>query len=256
MLLAVGLSTISAPAVHAFQITGGAFDSSATVESFEGLSPGSNVTSAGGGILVPGVNAPYTFTSGATLSSPNTNADLGISYFVGDFSIGDATFSLGDNGTVASAADIPSGTAYFGYNDFASSGPVEFTFDSNISLVGAYVNTSVGSDLLGLLNLSAFDGDGNLLETVSLSSVQVGNWSTNFLGVQNSGIRKIQFSGDFFVLDTLTFQTNQSVEVPEPPVAMFVVPVFGGLVVMLRRRKAAQFAHARHTQAVENAADP
>jgi hypothetical protein len=235
-LVAFGVSMIIMPTTQAAQITQVDFNATAIVESFEGLAPGTNITSADAGFLVPAVVAPYRFASGVTLSSPSTQTDLGTGFFVGDFSRGDAAFGLGDSGIVASAADLSSGTAYFGYNDFASSGSVEFTFTSSISLVGAYVDASLGADFLGAVSLSAFDSNGQLLETISLDGVSVSNWGTNFLGMQNSDIRRIQFSGDFFVLDNLTFQAQPSIAVPEPSTAMLSVPWFGFLAWVARHR--------------------
>ncbi len=43
--------------------------------------------------------------------------------------------------------------------------------------------------------MSTFNAANVLLETTSIASVSVGSWGINFIGLQNSGIRKVRFIG-------------------------------------------------------------
>lgn len=211
----LALSTTGA--AQAFQINSSAFGSGAVVESFEGLSVGPNLDNPFGGYLVPGVNSPFTFASGVTLTGPipsNLN-----NVIVGDFSLGGADFGLGGNGSIGSAGDVPDGIAYLGINSDSNRNSIEFTFASDILRVGGFVTgaTYSGSPANNIITLSAFDALNNLLETVSVSGVDVSNWGANFLGLENSGgIRKITINGDFTVLDKLTFEAGATQAVPEP----------------------------------------
>ena len=89
---------------------------------------------------------------------------------------------------------------------------MEFTFASDILRVGGFV-TDAGYG--NPITLSAFDALNNLLETVNISGVNVANWGSNFLGLENSdGIRKITIRGDYTVLDKLTFEAAATKPVP------------------------------------------
>jgi hypothetical protein len=226
---------------QAVQISLDNFGSGAIVESFEGLSPGPNLSLQGNdvGLLNPGIIEPFTFESGVTL----TGSVIGV--LIGDWSIGPAFFGLGNNRDVASAADVPDGSAYLAIN-FGS--VVEFTFPSDIVRVGGLVTsaveTSAGSNPI---NLSAFDEFGTLLETVTIPSVNVSDWSSNFLGLENTaGIRRVIFSptptsiGSFMVLDRLTFEpiSSPSVAVPEPTSGLGVLlcAVLGASSMLKRRQ--------------------
>ena len=211
------------------------FGSSAIVESFEGLSPGPNIPQSQNlAFFKPGVNGPFTFNSGVTLTGPIPNAlpPSAVGIPVGDFSLGPAVFGLGDNGLIASANDVPDGSAYLALNSHP--GPIEFTFTSDVFRVGALVagGTAFGMGP-GFSTLSAFDASGKLLETVSVTKVNVSSWSSNFAGLQtDSGIRKISFSDSDagrnpLVLDRLTFEP-----VPEP--TTWLVIAVGLLCVAFR----------------------
>jgi hypothetical protein len=226
---------------QAVQISQDNFGSGAMVESFEGLSPGPNLSLQGNnvGLLNPGIIEPFTFESGVTL----TGSVIGV--LIGDWSIGPAFFGLGDNRDVASAADVPDGSAYLAIN-FGS--VIEFTFPSDIVRVGGLVKSAVDSAGSNPINLSAFDEFGTLLETVTIpSSVNV-PWSSNFLGLENTaGIRRVIFSptptsiGNFMVLDRLTFEpiSSPSVAVPEPTSGLGVLLcAVLGASSMLKRRQA------------------
>jgi hypothetical protein len=205
-LLLLGWSTQTQ--VKAIEITPGDFGPSAVFESFEGLSAGTNIPSAGAGYLEPGVIEPFNFNSGVTLTWPIPNPGIREGVIVGDWSIGGAHFGLASNGSIDSAADVPFGTAYLALDAPEPQGPIELTFPSDILRVGAYVTAS---SLSGPITLSVFDTANHILETATISPVNVSLWGNNFLGIENTGgIRKIQFSGRFEVLDGLTS------EVPEP----------------------------------------
>jgi hypothetical protein len=215
--IGVILNGISGTVAEAISIGSDRFTASAIVESFEGLVPAANIPQVdSSGILKPGVNGPFTFSSGVTLTRPVPNmpppAASGV--LVGDFSIGRAIFGLGENGQIQSVADIPNGTAYFALN--AHPGPIEFTFPSPVLRVGAFITGGGSPGGAGIL--SAFDRSGNILESVRRSKVNVSDWKTNFLGVEDPGITRITFSDtdaplgfNTLVLDSLTFES-----VPEP----------------------------------------
>lgn len=180
----------------------GDFGVGASVESFEGLSPGPNITSAGFGYLQPGVLSSFTFTSGATMTSPIPNPGVFFGALIGDWSLGQADFGLLDNGIILSAADVPFGNAFIALDNFAEGGPIEFTFAEDMLRVGASVTGTPGT-----IEMKAYDASATLLETRTISSVPVGSWGTNFLGIENAaGIRSVTFGGDFEVLDGLKFE--------------------------------------------------
>jgi hypothetical protein len=230
------LVTILPKPAQAVQITLDNFGSGAIVESFEGLSPGPNLTLQGNnvGLLNPGVIEPFRFESGVTLTG-SVNGVL-----IGDWSIGPAFFGLGQNGLVASAADVPDGSAYLAIN-FGS--VVEFTFPSDLLRVGGLVTSTGGSPIY----LSGYDAFGTLLETVTISDVNVSDWNSNFLGLENTaGIRRVIFSptpssvGSYLVLDRLTFEPISSpfIAVPEPTSALgILVGTALAASSMLKRRQ-------------------
>ncbi|MCP2729435.1 PEP-CTERM sorting domain-containing protein [Limnofasciculus baicalensis] len=126
---------------------------------------------------------------------------------------------MNSNGDIGSASNVPDGNAYLGFNSDSSQGLVEFTFASDILRVGGLVTAANygGAPANNIISLSAFDALNNLLETVTISGVNVSNWGSNFLGLENSGgIRKITISGDYTVLDKLTFEAAATQPVPEP----------------------------------------
>ncbi|MGI0483796.1 DUF4347 domain-containing protein [Pantanalinema rosaneae CENA516] len=189
------------------QIGVAAFTAGAIIEGFEGLSPGTNVSASavGAQYLIPGTSNAYTFVSGVTLTNPIPNPINASGVIVGDFARGSAGWGLLGNGFVT-AATVPQGTAYLGLNQAGAS--YELSFNQNVLRVGGLITASSGS-----IELQAFDASNNLLETVSIASVNVNSWSSNFLGIQNTGgIRRIRFTGDYMVLDGLRFEYS------EPPV--------------------------------------
>jgi hypothetical protein len=221
---------------HAATIGAGAFGSEASVESFEGLEPGPNVTLfPGTGQFEPGVIADYTFASGVTLTTPIPNPGLAGGVFVGDFSIGSAEFGLGSNGIIT-AADVPFGSAYMALNNTSSAQPyIEFTFASDMFRVGAYVTGPAAGEggSAGFVTMEVFDGFGTLLESTTIANVNVTSWSNNFIGIERAeGIQMVRFSDSFEALDGVTFEA-----IPEPNTALLLA---SGLVAMAagRRRRA------------------
>jgi len=216
----------------------GDFGSGASVESFEGLSPGPNITLAdpGSGYLEPGVVSAFTFPSGVTMTSPVPNPGawypglLVSGVIIGDWSIGDSTYHLLGNGVIAAAIHVPFGTAYMGLDDVASSGPIEFTFAEDMLRAGASV-----TGIPGTIEMKAYDAGGALLETQTIPSVTVGLWGDNFLGIENSaGIRSVTFGGDFEVLDGLRFEV-----IPAPGTVLLGAIGLGMVGAYTRKRRLA-----------------
>lgn len=222
IVLATAQTAISA------QIGISAIGANAIVEGFEGLSTGSNVY-LDDNIFTPGINSPYTFSSGVTLTDPIPNPPFSGGVIVVDFSLGEDTlFGLGDNGNVDNTSKVPGGTAFLASG--STNGSFSLTFSSPVFQVGGIVDSA--SDKI---TLSAFDTFGNLLETVSVGSVPVANWSNNFLGIQNTaGISKVTFSAPFLVLDSLTFN-NSPTAVPEPSSTLGSI-IFGVMVAWTKFR--------------------
>jgi hypothetical protein len=237
-LVAGGLLALGAPA-QAMTIGVGAFTGTQVVESFEGIVLGPNVgTSPFTNIIEPGTTGAYTFSSGVTLSSPVPNpGTMNNGVFVHDFSLpAGATNGWGANGPVASAANVPFGTSYLGAFDNLSGAtvPVSITFDfsSDVLRVGAYLTGAAGL----VLRMDAYSASGTLLETATISTVPVGSWGTNFLGIERSeGIRRVVFSGADFGLDGLTSELALA-PVPEMSTGLLLGIGLAGLSLAGRRK--------------------
>ena len=211
----------------AAQITPAAFGPNAAVETFEQVTPGSNVGTAAV-YLLPGVSGPYTFASGITMTSPipNNNApgnpDGPHVYVVNYATPYNGTWGFGGSAVISAASQLPFGTAFLA-NDF---GGVTFTFPSPVTDVGAYVNAQA------LVRMQAFDAAGNLLDTQFASGVPIepkNQWPNNFLGIGGvGGISRVNFYGSDEVLNHLLFQPA----VPEPAIATATL-----LVLAARRRR-------------------
>ena len=64
------------------------------------------------------------------------------------------------------------------------------------------------------VTMSVYSASGALLESGTIATVDLAQWSGNFLGIQNSaGIKRVVFSGRDFGLDGLTWEPV--VAVPE-----------------------------------------
>jgi hypothetical protein len=171
------------------------------------------VASGYSGIVEPGETGAYTFASGVSLTSPVPNpGTLGNGAFVHGFAIGTGTSNnWGANGSVATALNVPFGTAYLGAFDNLTGATtpvsVRLSFASDMHRVGAYLTGAPGLTL----RMDAYDASGTLVESTTIGTVAVASWSNNFLGLERSGgIRSVVFSGADFGVDGLSF------EAPEP----------------------------------------
>jgi len=204
------------------------------MESFESLTPGSNIAPAtlGGGIrLVPGTTGPFTFGTGVVFSYPVPNVNDSNAVFVSDYARGAVGWGLGVFGTITSSADVPFGTAYM--NTQSQIRTIEYTFPENMQRVGAYV-LAVNSPI----TLEVYNGSGTLLETRTVSAVNVANWGNNFLGIENqSGIRRARFIGETIALDGLMFErrTEAIPSMTEWGMIIFMVIAGLGAVYSMRR---------------------
>lgn len=223
------LASVSARAVP---ITPAAFGPSALVEGFEGIVLGANVKSSPfSNILEPGSVGAFTFASGVTLTAPIPSpGTMANGAFVHDFALPmGATNGWGANGSVASAANVPFGTAYLGIFDNLGAGGVSMRLDfaGPMLRAGGYVTGAAGTTI----GLDVYGSGGTLLESRTLSTVPVGAWSTNFAGIERAeGIAYVVFRGSDFGLDGLTFEP---LTVPEPATALLVL---AGLVTIAGRR--------------------
>ena len=215
----------------------GDFWKSTIEEGFEGLVPGGEVGTQPGavGVYLPGVAGPYTFATGVTLFGAN-NYVFPNDAFVHELSVGSATPNdWGANGVVASALDVPFGSAYLGVFESASAmATVEFSFAGPVNRVGAYVAGDAGSDI----TIRVYGVGDVLLETLTLAAPSIADWGTasSFLGIQRAeDILRVEFTGHDFGIDNLYFETLTSV--PEPgTLAQFAVGLLG-LATLRRRRR-------------------
>lgn len=234
LLLAAALVLAGASA-QAVPITPAAFGSGAAVEGFEGIVLGPNVgASPFSNILEPADVSAFPFGSGVTLTAPAPNpGTMSNGAFVHDFSLPmGATNGWGTNGSVASAANVPFGTAYLGVFDSlgAGSASMRFDFAAPVLRVGGYVTGAGGTTV----TLDVYGTGGVLLESRTLATVPVASWSTNFAGLERSeGIAYVVFRGTDFGLDNLTFEAAP-VPVPEPS-ALGLLAL--GLAALAQRRR-------------------
>jgi hypothetical protein len=210
---------------------------SASVEGFEGLTPGLNnpnpAWGGGTGYMAVGALTSFAFASGVSYTAPVPNPDAttfnGGGGLVGDSAIGPASWGLGGNGAISTGLF---GTAYFGC-DGPSSCIATFTFASLQSSVGAYADVASGGNFTNLVTENAYDIHGMPLGTATISGVPVANWGTNFINVNAPGISYVTFTGDFYVLDNLTFSSSTT---PEPGTLLLFGSGLAGLASLLRRR--------------------
>ena len=200
-----------APAANAGPIAPSDFGPDAVFESFEAVPMGPNNPIAPYYVgtkykfLQPGINEPYTFPSGATMTGPIPNPGVIQGILLADWALGPAYYGLGAGNSIMSPADVAFGIAYLCRSGNRNSAPLEFTFDKDMIRVGAYVTSLPGVTI----TLSAYDADGVLIEAVSIPAAPIGDWRTNFLGLEADGIRKITFDiGKYGVLDGLTFEAD------------------------------------------------
>ena len=215
-LILVGLLTVLSAPAGAVPLAVGDFWKATLEEGFEGLVPGGEVGVQAGatGVYLPGLTGPYTFATGVTLFGVSTYV-FPNDAFVHELSILGATPNdWGANGTVATSADVPFGSAYLGVfesdTDVAS---VEFSFPSPVNRVGAYVAGDAGSDV----TIEVYGVGDVLLESLTIAAPSVADWGTAsaFLGIQRAeSITRVVFSGHDFGLDNLYFEALTPV--PEP----------------------------------------
>lgn len=233
LMLIMAVTTVMAGSAYSLLLTDdSSFGGGTLVQGFEGYSAGLNIPSSGGGYLDPGTVGPFTFTSGVVLTGPIPNAGRTDGVIIGDFSIGDATFGLGGYGSITSAADVPFGDAYFALDDTSATGPIVIDLASDMERVGAYV-TALGDDIF----MEAYNSSDVLLDSVSISSVDVSLWSTNFIGIAASGISYVTFNSDFIVMDDFKFENGDTV-IPEPAsMTLFGLGLGGFVIRRIRKRK-------------------
>lgn len=224
----------------ASRITQNQFGPGAIVESFEGLATygGANIYHPIQNLLLPGVEGPYTFASGATLVTPDlrttspdvpfrTNSVLLIdNSLITDGRAGIVSVSFQQSNIKPNSWNIPDGQAYL---VSSPSNALTFQFASDLGKVGAFVSGS-GS----LITLSAFDAQGQLLESVAIPTVLAWDWPTNFLGLEAAGIRKVVFSGESVTIDALRFEP-----VPEPSTLLAWGASIVVVLLKVRRRRLA-----------------
>jgi hypothetical protein len=236
--------SLTAHQANAMAIGDGAFSPAAGFESFEGLIISKNVeiTSIYAPYyFVPGVNSPYTFASGVTMTAPIPNANAADVILVGDFNLGSATWGLGD-ANVLSSSDVPFGNAYLG--DQTTNSFIELELPSDMLRVGIYAtNTVITGAISSSIQMDVYDSSKNFLESLVLPGVNVANWGTNFLGIENAGgIRYIHLSGATSIV--LTPDVNvpiydglrfEAAPVPEPSTLFLVGAGLAGIGLLRRR---------------------
>lgn len=210
---------------------------SASIEGFEGLTPGPNnpipTWGGGEGYMAVGALTPFAFASGVSYTAPVPNPDAttfnGGGGLVGDSAVGPASWGLGGNGFISTGLF---GTAYFGC-DSPSACIATFTFASLQSSVGAFADVASGGSFTNLVTEDAYDIHGMHIGTATISGVPVANWGTNFININAAGISSVTFTGDFYVLDNLTFTGSTT---PEPGSLVLFGSGLLGLAGILRRR--------------------
>jgi Ca2+-binding RTX toxin-like protein len=99
---------------------------------------------------------------------------------------------------------VPDGSAYLGNN--TNGGTTTFGFNKNVYTVGAYVD-SIGNSHN---RIAAYDKNGNLITGSSIRSVVVADWDINYIQVMSrKPIGKVIFTGDYQVIDEVTFDTSK-----------------------------------------------
>lgn len=245
---------VGAPIVaSATPIAPGAFGALATVESLEGLTPGANLAlGLGQSLLEPGTVSAFDFGSGVRLTGPVPNPGFASGgAFVHDFALGnDVQNNWGSGRVVNSAAAVPFGSAYLGaFHPGAGTVSIALEFDTLQQRVGAYVSGVTGSNV----RLDVYGDGGTLLESLTLGTVALNLWPTNFLGLEQlAGIRTAVFTGQDFGIDGLTFETSLLV-VPEPDtLSALALGLLGltGLAMVGNRPRGAKLAPTPLSHAV------
>ena len=182
-----------------------------TLESFEGLTNSSNSPPSfrfgEDGFFQPGFLSPFTFASGLKLLEPvpNDNDDNGET-LVGEYLTSlKPSWGLVDNGKIKTENDLPHGTAFIGANQ-ETDGTLTFGFSKNVYSVEAFVDAVRDNGLRGAITATAYDSAGNVITASRIQSIIVAGWDENLIAVQSKKpIAKVVFTGDFLVLDALSF---------------------------------------------------
>jgi hypothetical protein len=213
-LFSLALVVASSGSAQADPIGPEAFGPGTILESFEGIVVGPNVGPSAFGYLIVGTVGPYTFPTGVILTQPIPGAFTRI--LSGDFARGVAPWDLGNNGRVG-AANVPLGTAYLGLNNLSPGTIpfVEFVFPNDVLRVGALVDAAAGGGQNNMITMTVLDVNSVVLESFTIAGTPVANWGNNFIGLQQSGIRRVRFSGDFEILDGLRWEAAGAA-IPEP----------------------------------------
>ena len=195
-LLAAILSCLLSNFVQAASVGRSSFSAAAKVEGFEGIVNGTDLA----------IQTPYAFSSGVRLTGPTPS----IAGTYGPYIVGDGFYGL------YGGEDVPDGVAYLGQaNPDLFTGPLVFTFASPVYRSLRYVcTTDPPYNPTATVIMEALNSSGQLLESATISGVSPTQWSSHFVGIQNSGmIAQLEFIGDksgVLRIDDLVF------EVPEP----------------------------------------
>jgi hypothetical protein len=199
---------------EALSIGRSGFSAAAKVEGFEGIVNGTNLA----------IQTPYIFPSGVSLTGPVPS----ISGTFGPYIVGDGFFGL------LGGQDVPDGAAYLGQAAPDNrTGPLVFTFPTPVYRAGAYICIAVPpSTPNASVIMEALNSAGQVLESATISDISPAEWSSDFVGIQNSGmIAQLEFVGDesgVLRIDDLTF------EVPEPSSLAILT---SGLFLLSQRRR-------------------
>ena len=162
------------------------------------------------GFIQPGYLTAFTFASGLKLLSPIPNDQVdGGETLIGDYGIEAGTWSLGGNGRVESADDLPSGSAYIGANQ-ERDGTLTFGFEQEAYTVRALVTAVKDEDQRGSVTATAYDASGKVIAVSRVIGSHVDDWADSAIAVTSrKPIAKIVFTGDYLILDNLTFDTGK-----------------------------------------------
>lgn len=185
-------------------ITADDFDAEAVFESFEGIVPSADAVPiiVGFGYLDLGAaTGAFHFPSGVSVISLDDNP-FDSDPEIGDFSLGEATYFLPPIGDVASAADVPFGTAYLANNGFNPT--LTLVFDGTVTQAGVYL---VADETV---TVAAYDINGILLSVTAVAPVAIADWGSNFIGFGEIGeIHSLVFTGHYIVIDGLMFTPSE-----------------------------------------------
>ena len=102
-------------------------------------------------------------------------------------------------------ATFPMAPAYIGANKEID-GTLTFGFSEDVYTVKAFVTALKDEDQRGAVTATAYDAKGNVITASRILGSHVDDWDENLIAVQSKKpIAKIVFTGDFLVLDALTF---------------------------------------------------